>query len=78
VPVGKSIRVDNRYLHVELTDGRVISTPLGWYPELESASIKILGEYHFICDGTGIEWEALDYQLSIESMLAEHPMAVAA
>lgn len=47
-------------------------------PELENASIKTLGEYRIICDGTGIEWEALYYQLSVESMLAEHPLAIAA
>ena len=60
---GKSVTFDNRYLHVELTDGRVISTPLAWYPELINATTNTLGEYHFICQGTGIEWEALDYHL---------------
>lgn len=28
-----------------------------------------LKNYTFICLGSGIEWEELDYQLSIESML---------
>lgn len=66
---GKSVHLDDRYLHVELADGRVISTPLGWYPELENASISEFRNYRFICDGTGIEWEALDYHLSIEAMM---------
>ncbi len=66
---GKAVTFDSRYLHVELVDGRIISTPLTWYPELLNASVKALGEYHFICQGTGIEWESLDYHLSIESML---------
>lgn len=67
---GKSVHIDDRYLHVELSDGRVISTPLEWYPELERAPIAEFKKYHFICDGTGIEWEALDYHLSIEAMLS--------
>lgn len=66
---GKSVHVDNSHLHVELKDGRIISTPVGWYPELQKASLKQLAQYKFICRSTGIEWPNLDYQLSIESML---------
>ena len=67
---GKAVHIDDRYLHVELRDGRVISTPIDWYPELCEASLAVLKRYRFICDGTGIEWEDLDYHLSIDSMLA--------
>jgi len=67
---GKSVHVDDRHLHVELKDGRVISTPIHWYAVLEQASISELRKYRFICDGTGIEWECLDYHLSIEAMLS--------
>ncbi len=66
---GKSVHVDDRYLHVELDDGRIISTPMSWYRELQNATLKQLANYQFICHGTGIEWEELDYHLSIESML---------
>ena len=66
---GKSVHIDDRHLHVELQDGRVISTPIHWYAELEKASISEIRQYRFICDGTGIEWDVLDYHLSIEVML---------
>jgi hypothetical protein len=66
---GKSVHFDDRYLHVELEDGRVILTPMSWYKELQTATFKQLSDYQFICQGTGIEWSALDYHLSIESML---------
>ena len=59
---------DENYLRVELKDGRIISTPLSWYPELEDSTVKVLKNYQFICDGTGIEWVDIDYHLSIESM----------
>ena len=65
---GKEVRFDERFLSVELEDGRVISTPLTWYKELMNASVKTLKNWRFICDKTGIEWEELDLQLSIESM----------
>ncbi|MDD5037082.1 MAG: DUF2442 domain-containing protein [Methylococcaceae bacterium] len=76
--VGKAVTFDHRYLHVELADGRIISTPLSWYPELLNAPVKTLGEYRLICQGTGIEWEGLDYHLSIESMLYGHHHQAAA
>jgi len=67
---GKAVRFDDKHLHVELEDGRVISTPMAWYPELQAATLNQLKKYSFICRGTGVEWESIDYQLSIESMLA--------
>jgi hypothetical protein len=67
---GKNVRFDDRYLHVELEDGRGISTPMHWYPELQAATLRQVSNYSLICRGTGIEWPDLDYHLSIESMLA--------
>ncbi|MDM8523512.1 DUF2442 domain-containing protein [Desulfococcaceae bacterium HSG8] len=67
---GKAVRFDGNYLHVELEDGRIISTPMGWYKELRQASPEQLSDYRFICHNTGIEWTGLDYHLSIESMMA--------
>lgn len=66
---GKSVHFDDRYLRVELEDGRVILTPMSWYKELQEASLKQLSNYKFICQGSGIEWPELDYHLNIESML---------
>ena len=66
---GKTIHFDDRYLHVELEDERIISTPMSWYKELQQASLNQLSNYQFICHGSGIEWEELDYHLSIESMM---------
>ena len=59
---GKTVHFDDRYLHVELDDGRVISTPM--------ATMQQLKNFTFICRGTGIEWPDIDYHLSVESMLA--------
>jgi len=72
---GKAIHVDEQYLHVELKDGRIISTPMNWYPELKNATLVQLTAYRFICRGTGIEWPELDYHLSIEAMLTEDRLA---
>lgn len=69
----KQVHLDEQFLHVDLVDGRRISTPLNWYPELLNASIKQIKDYRLICDGTGIEWDALDYHLNVESMLMVLP-----
>jgi hypothetical protein len=66
---GESVHFDDKYLRVELKDGRVILTPMHWYAELQEASLLQLLNYQFICHDTGIEWPELDYHLSIESML---------
>ena len=68
---GKAVHFDERYLHVELKDGRIISTPMSWYPELQRATLSQLTQYRFICRGTGIEWPELDYHLSIEAMFVD-------
>jgi len=73
---GKSVRFDDPYLVVELEDGRVISTPLDWYPELQRASGEQRAQWKFFGRGTAIEWSALDVQLSIESMLQGVPIRV--
>ena len=66
---GKEVHFDDEYLHVKLEDGRIISTPMEWYEPLKKASITELKNYKLICMNTGIEWESIDYHLSIESML---------
>ncbi len=66
----KEVHFDETYLHVKLEDERIISTPLDWYEPLKNATISELKNYKLICRATGIEWEAIDYHLSIEGMLA--------
>lgn len=66
---GKKVSFDTNYLNVELEDGRIIATPLDWYPELKNATLEQIANYRFICRKTGIEWPAIDYHLSIEAMI---------
>ncbi len=69
--MGKEVHFTDSYLNIKLNDDRIISTPLDWYPPLQTATLQQLKNYTFICRGTGIEWEELDYHLSIESMLSD-------
>ena len=61
-------KVTDTAVEVWLSDGRVIITPLSWYPTLEAASPK--QRRAFENWGIGLAWETLDFHLSVEGMLA--------
>src|SRR6201984_3897101 len=61
-------KVTETAVEVWLSDGRVIITPLSWYPTLESATAK--QRRSFENWGVGLVWEELDFHLSVEGMLA--------
>lgn len=63
------VNFDDSYLNVMLEDGRIVSTPLTWYPELQHATLEQLKNYKLICKNTGIEWVDIDYHLSVEGMM---------
>lgn len=57
-------------LTVWVDDGRVLSLPLEWYPSLKSASPAERARWRKSGSGYGIHWPALDYDLSVEGLLA--------
>lgn len=59
--------IDEKMLWVTLGDGRVIGTPLAWYPKLANATLEELGYVEFT-EG-GLHWENLDEDISIQEML---------
>ncbi len=63
-----AVRVDSEMLWVTLYDGRIIGTPLDWYPELAGLT---LAELRY-CELTTsiLIWPEHDISLSIEGMLA--------
>lgn len=65
----KKVAINKDALHVELTDGRVISAPLTWYPTLVEATARQLANWKPCAAGSGIFWPALDYHLSIDGIL---------
>ncbi len=64
-PVKVEFRED--MLQVTLKDGRLIATPLTWYPSLAAASPGQQGNYELGL--TGIHWPDLDEDLSVAGML---------
>ena len=56
-------------LRVTLADGREICAPLVWFPRLLKASPEQRAAWRLIGVGVGIHWEAVDEDISVESLL---------
>ena len=57
-------------LQVVLADGREISVPLEWFPRLRDATPEQRTGWTLIGRGIGIHWDAIDEDISVESILA--------
>ncbi len=63
------VKVNDEFLTVSLEDGRVISTPVVYFPSLINASQKQKDNWRLIGKGQGICWEDIDEDLSVEGLL---------
>lgn len=70
IPLAKSVKVTTDTLHVDLSDGRTISVPVGWYPRLAHATADERKEWRLIAQGRGIHWKSIDEDISVEGLLA--------
>ena len=61
--------MDEDFLTVNLMDGRLISVPLVWFPRLLHADQDQRERYELSGDGTGIHWDDLDEDISVEGLL---------
>lgn len=73
IPQALSVKVTSDTLHVELSDGRSISVPLGWYPRLAHATAEERRDWRLIARGRGIHWESIDEDISVEGLLSGRP-----
>jgi hypothetical protein len=62
-----AVTTDPEYLWVTLKDGRIIGTPLAWYPWLLQASESQRAQFELLPDG--VYWSELDEGLEVEGML---------
>ena len=68
-PTATKVTATNDALTVALTDGRVVSVPLVWYPRLIHATPKERANTELYADGT-IHWPDLDEDISVDALLA--------
>ncbi|MBS1248541.1 MAG: hypothetical protein MAG431_00093 [Chloroflexi bacterium] len=58
---------------VDLTDGRTVSVPLGWYPRLLHGTPKERANWRLIGQGEGIHWPDLDEDIRVENIVFGNP-----
>ena len=66
------VHVTDDTLSVELSDGRVISAPLAWYPWMSHATSLERVSWRLIGAGHGIHWPNLDEDISVAGLLLGH------
>lgn len=60
---------DTHMMWVSLADGRKLGVPLAFFPRLLEASPEQRQRYEFSGGGTGIHWDELDEDISVEGLL---------
>jgi hypothetical protein len=68
--LAKSVSFDDAMMHVALTDGRVLSVPLTWFPILSAATVEQRSRYEIGGGGVGLHWPELDEDLSVAGLMA--------
>lgn len=68
--LAKSVKFSNEMMEVSLTDGRMISVPLIWFPLLHEATPEQREKYEIGGGGVSLHWTEIDEDLSIASLLA--------
>jgi hypothetical protein len=69
-PRAEHVRCTNDELIVALTDGRILSVPLVWFPRLVNASSQQRAQYELLGEGSGIHWPSIDEDISVLGLLA--------
>ncbi len=66
-------QVTDDTLSVDLSDGRMISVPVAWYPRLSHGTSEERDHWRLIGNGRGIHWSDLDEDISVENLLEGQP-----
>ncbi|MFN0016198.1 MAG: DUF2442 domain-containing protein [Saprospiraceae bacterium] len=73
-PKAVTVRIEAFKFFVVLDDGREIGIPYDWFPRLAGATSAQRERWRLIGKGTGIYWESLDEDLSVNALL--FPVAI--
>jgi len=69
-PRGKSVKVSDEELTVDLVDGRTIVVPLAWFPRLWHGTPQERSHFEIFGDGAYIHWPDLDEDLTVPGLVA--------
>ena len=64
--LAKAVSFDQDMMWVDLADGRKLGVPLAYFPRLLSTAPEQLPRYEITGGGTGLHWDELDEDISVE------------
>lgn len=73
--IAVAVRINDDTLTVQLADGRTISVPIEWYPRLANATMAERRNWRLLGGGRGIQWPAIDEDISVANLLSGQPSA---
>lgn len=68
-PQATKLTFDENTFSVYLADGRILNVPLAFFPRLLDADPQQRENYELSGGGTGIHWNELDEDISVEGLL---------
>lgn len=67
--LAKSVRFDAEMMHVDLTDGRIVSVPIIWFPLLYEATTQQRENFEIDGGGISLYWPDIDEDISVAGLL---------
>ncbi len=67
--LARKITFDSDNMWLELADGRKLGVPLAYFPRLLNATPEQRQTYEISGGGTGLHWDELDEDISVEYLL---------
>ena len=68
--LAKTVKFKDEMMEVHLTDGRIISVPIIWFPLLHEATVEQREHYEIGGGGASLHWEEIDDDISVAGLLA--------
>ena len=68
--LAKSVEFDSDMMHVLLTDGRVISVPIIWFPVLHQVTSEEKEKYEIGGGGLSLHWPEIDEDISVANLMS--------
>lgn len=62
---------DSNMMWLTLADGRRLGVPIAYFPRLLAATPQQRQQFEFSGNGTGIHWDELDEDISVQGLLME-------
>ena len=68
--LAKTVKFRDEMMEVHLTDGRIISVPVIWFPLLHEATAEQRERYEIGSGGVSLHWPEIDEDISVAGLLA--------